>query len=327
MSPNATLPATYEPHSLHRGERDWIETNCYVDVWIEILHGLGHEPLAGLGFTLRTDLEADQWTFFKFSHDELYVLYGIDVIELNPWQSVIVQTVNEVRAGRIPLVEVDAFFLPDTAGTTYRSVHSKTSIGITAIDVDARSVSYFHNAGFYVATGDDFTGLFPSPEASGNILPPYIEVVKPQAGNALVGEALVGEAVVLLRRNLRRIPAENPFIRFAKTLSTDLDRIRHNGGSDYHDFAFANFRQFGAAFSLAAAHLSWLRESGFVANDAQSFEDAIEAFNGISSTAKSLQFQSARAAIAGKVIDVSGKLQQLIVSWDSGMSALRSVFG
>ena len=159
-------PDTYVAHDLHRGERDWIETNCYVDVWLEILHGLGFEPLAGLGFTLRTDLEADQWTFFKFSHDELFALYGLDVIELNPWQSVLAQVVNEVRIGRIPLVEVDAFYLPDTAGTTYRTGHGKTTIAITSIDLGSRTVRYFHSAGYFAATADDFDGLFPSAESS-----------------------------------------------------------------------------------------------------------------------------------------------------------------
>jgi Domain of unknown function (DUF1839) len=320
-------PETYVPHGLHRGDRDWAESNCYVDLWIEVLHGLGFEPLAGLGFTLRTDLEADQWTFFKFPHDELFSLFGIEVIELNPWQSVLAQTVNEVHRGRIPLVEVDAFHLPDTAGTTYRSTHGKTSIGITSIDTEACHLTYFHNAGHFVADGCDFRGLFPTPEESPNLLPPYIEVAKPSVGAALVADDLREEAVRLLRRTLRRIPSDNPFERYARVFPSDIERLREANGVEYHSYAFANFRQFGAAFSLAAEHLRWLSAVGFSPSDDSAFTRAIDSFARISSTAKALQFQSARSAIAGKAIDASSRLQDLATCWEEGMTSLRSVFG
>ena len=40
-----TLTAdTFVPHPLHATERSWTETNCYVDVWIEVLHALGLDP-------------------------------------------------------------------------------------------------------------------------------------------------------------------------------------------------------------------------------------------------------------------------------------------
>ena len=45
-------PATYQRHLLHTQERNWAETNCYVDVWIELLHAWGYEPLAALPFTV-----------------------------------------------------------------------------------------------------------------------------------------------------------------------------------------------------------------------------------------------------------------------------------
>ena len=57
-------------HSLHRSDRCWTETNCYVDVWIEVLHALGLDPTAAGAFTLSTDFEGDQWTFFKFPPED-----------------------------------------------------------------------------------------------------------------------------------------------------------------------------------------------------------------------------------------------------------------
>ena len=50
---------------IHRADRDWAETNCYVDIWIELLHAWGFEPIAALPFTFGIDFEGDQWTFYK----------------------------------------------------------------------------------------------------------------------------------------------------------------------------------------------------------------------------------------------------------------------
>lgn len=51
-------PTTYVRHRTHLGDRVWAETNCYTDVVIELLHGLGHEPLAA---PLSARLELELW--------------------------------------------------------------------------------------------------------------------------------------------------------------------------------------------------------------------------------------------------------------------------
>jgi len=38
-------PAAYTPSALHHPDRTFPETNCYVDLWIELLHALGIDPL------------------------------------------------------------------------------------------------------------------------------------------------------------------------------------------------------------------------------------------------------------------------------------------
>ena len=38
-------PAAYTPHPLHRTELVWPQSNCYVDLWIELLHTFGVEQL------------------------------------------------------------------------------------------------------------------------------------------------------------------------------------------------------------------------------------------------------------------------------------------
>lgn len=95
-------PARYQRHALH-GERAWPETNCYVDLWIETLHGLGLDPVAGLSFCVGIDLEGDQFTFFKYPIADLERLYGFEIIQLNVWQSLLEQVSNQLRLGRAPI--------------------------------------------------------------------------------------------------------------------------------------------------------------------------------------------------------------------------------
>jgi len=161
MRPATPLnPVSYARHPLHVVDRGWPESNCYVDLWIELLHAYGHEPLAALPFTLTADFEGDQWTFFKFPFADLRKLFGVEVIELNLWQPLVTHLEEQLARQRASIVEVDAFFLPDTAATSYHTDHVKTTIAIHALDRAAGSLGYFHNAGYYELAGSDFAGLF-----------------------------------------------------------------------------------------------------------------------------------------------------------------------
>ena len=104
----------------------WTETNCYVDVWIEVLHALGLDPVAAAAFTLSCDFEGDQWTFFKFPPEDLRTLFGLEVAELNVWRPVVDHVDEQLGLGRLCTVEVDSWFLPDTRGVSYGIDHVKT---------------------------------------------------------------------------------------------------------------------------------------------------------------------------------------------------------
>ena len=123
-------PDNWRSHALHDASRDWQETNCYVDLWIEVLHARGLSPEAMMGFCVTQDFEGDQFTFFKVPLEDLETLYDIRVGELSIYDSLEGHVVEQIRQGRMALVEVDAFHLPDTRGITYRLEHSKTTIGI-----------------------------------------------------------------------------------------------------------------------------------------------------------------------------------------------------
>src|SRR5206468_1818557 len=133
--------------------------NCYVDLWVELLHGLGLDPRASLGFTVGLDFEIEQLTFFKFPHADLRAIYGIEVIELNVWRTLAFHVEAQCRAGRAPIVEMDSFYLPDTAGVSYAIEHVKTSIAVARMDREARTMAYFHGQGFHQLSGDDFTNV------------------------------------------------------------------------------------------------------------------------------------------------------------------------
>ncbi len=310
----------YTSHALHRGERDWSETNCYVDVWIELLNVMGFEPLAALGFCLGIDLEGDQFTFYKFPAHELRQMFGLTVFEINPWVSMLDQTIGELNVGHPILIEVDSWYLPDTAGTAYRTSHVKTTIGALAIDVDSKTCQYVHNQSMYQLSGDDFHGVFRTDAAAfAGQLPSYMEAVKSH-GTALSGTALLSLARELLGAHIKQVPATNPFIGFADRLPTELAARCHLNAEMFHAYCFATFRQFGSAFSLAASHLEWLSTG-----DPREFAPAIEAFRSISTTAKTLQMKSARAALAGKPLAAAEQLTKLIESWETGIGYLRDV--
>ncbi len=317
-------PASHQPHPLHTADRVWPQSNCYVDLWIELLHGNGYDPLAAGAFTLTTDLEGDQWTFFKYPLADLERLYGIEVFELNVWRPLASHIADQLVQGRSVIPEVDAFYLPDTAGISYHSEHVKTSIAIQHLDLPGQRLGYFHNAGFYEVRDDDFTNLLrlEGPLTSPEYLPPYVEVAKFGARPPVAGPALTGAAVDLLRTHLDRAPATNPFHRYAARFANDLEWLGQEPLPVFHGYAFATLRQFGASFEMAALFLRWLAERGETG-----LEPAINAFSDIAATAKSLQFRTARLVGAGKAFAPGPFLDGMAASWNTGFELLRSRYG
>ncbi|HWA97294.1 MAG TPA: DUF1839 family protein [Pirellulales bacterium] len=293
-------PATYERHRLHTQERSWAETNCYVDVWIELLHGWGFEPLAALPFTVAIDFEGDQWTFFKFPHRDLFDLYRIDVQELAIWRPMVEHLEEQIGLGRPVLVELDSFWLPDTAGTAYRLAHVKSTVAAVEIDVAGQTLGYFHGQGYYQLQGEDFANVLRLGMPAGTeLLPPYVEFVKLRSQVAPEGQDLVTASLRLLDRQLDLLPEGNPFEKFKPRFAADLDWLVHEPLEVFHQYSFATLRQFGACYELAATYLDWLGSHDFLG-----LEKARAAFTALSSGAKSLQFQLARAMARRRLLDL-----------------------
>lgn len=293
----------------------WPETNCYVDLWIEVLNAHGLPPEAMLGFTLTQDFEGDQFTFFKVPLEDLEALYGIRCTELAIYDRVESHVCEQIRRGRLCLVEMDSFFMPDTRGVAYRLEHGKTTVAINRLDLENRTLDYFHNAGFFRLEGEDFDGLFHLSDAD-DALPflPYTEFAKfPQAHPSESHTLQVAKR--LLRVHFERRPKDNPVATFASAFPGQVEVVAERPFGFFHKYAFNTLRQLGANFELSASHLDWIAPDGRLS-------EASAAARRISEVAKSVQFQLARAVTRKRFDTLATVLAPAADAWEEMMGVL-----
>jgi hypothetical protein len=310
-------PRDYLSHPLHDPERIWPETNCYVDLWIEVLATLRLPPEAMLGFTLTQDFEGDQFTFFKVPLEDLESLYDIRVADLAIFDKVEDHLSEQIARGRLCMLEMDSFYLPDTQGVSYRAEHGKTTIAINRLSEKDKEVDYFHNGGFFRLAGEDFDGLFGRryPEGAQPFLP-YTEFAKfPERPSGK--DYIRAQAKALLRKHLGRMPRENPVAAFARVFPMQVSAMADRPFGFFHKYAFNTLRQLGANFELAASHFHWLSED-------TEFDEATAAALQIASTAKTAQFQLARALTRKKFDALGSVLDPAIEGWDQLTSILEA---
>ena len=310
---------TFVPHDVHRRERVWAESNCYVDLWLELLHGLGLDPVPCLAFTIGLDFEGDQLTFFKMPHADLRRMYGIDVIELNVWRTLAFHVREQVAMGRAPIVEIDSWYLPDTAGVSYRLEHTKSSIAIQDIDLEARTLGYFHGQGYHELAGDDFDCALRRvpPHDAPDRLAPYFEVVKLDRVERVAPAAQATRAIALLREHLALRPRENPLAKMAVRFPDDLAWMREQPLASYHTWAFATLRQAGASFELCAVFLRWLAAQG-----QDDLEEVAQASDAIAQASRTLMLKVARAVNGKRPLDASEPLDAMANGWETVIRGL-----
>jgi len=306
-------PGDYTSSALHYPDRTFRETNCYVDIWIELLHALGIEPASAMAFACTVDFEGDQWTFFKPPPDEMTRLYGIDVHEMQLYRPMVDHVTEQLSAGRTVILEADSFYMPDRAATSYKRNHVKSSIAIEAIDALGERLRYFHGPGYYELSGEDYRGIFRLGRGfTEDVLPPYTELVRFDAGPRLQGEELRRAAYEMLSRQLERRPQRNPWLAFGKRLLLDFPQLLAGTDTNYHAYAFATVRQCGAAFDAAKSFVEWLAAPS---SDARA---AAEALGRQVSGAKALLFRLARR----RPFDPAPPIRQLAEDWETTMHAL-----
>jgi len=264
----------HRAHALHRGERIWRDGAGPVDLWIELLHGNGLEPLAALAFTVTQDFEQDQFTLGRLPPDDIEKLYGLQVQELAVFDSLEERALVQTRRSNIVLVDVDAFFLPDLRTLSYRREHEKTTIAIDVIDRDARRLGYFHRTGYHLLDGDDYEGVLGTRAAhdagqsgatgtlQGQALFPHVEFVK-RVRDPLSGTPLAEVSADLLCAHLLRRPMLNPVSRWRAVFPGHVDTMLERGDTYAHLYACNVMRPLGANFELLSHYLHWMREQGF----------------------------------------------------------------
>ena len=310
-------PSAYRANALHEPTRLWPETNCYVDLWIEILHSLGHDPRGALAFTVLQDFEGDQFTFFKFPSEDLRVLYGLQTQELAIYDSVERHALEQLQRGRLVLVEVDSYYLPDTRGTSYRTQHGKTTIGINLLDPTARRLHYFHNAGYFELQEDDYDGVFRETPANHF---PYAEFVK--IGQRADRESTLAVSLRLLRTHLRHRPTGNPLRHYRESFAAHGATLGERPLEYFHIYAFNVLRQLGANFELLSSYLGWLESQG-----ESSLEGPCQASAELAAQAKTLQFQLARAVSRRRFDAIDTGLQSMEPLYDAAIGALAVRYG
>jgi hypothetical protein len=309
---------SYIRNDLHGADRCWTETNCYIDLWIELLHALGLRPAAAGACALSTDFDGDQWTFFKFPAEDLRLLFGLEVHEMNIWRPLASHVEEQLGMGRLLTVEVDAHFLPDTEGVTYRRGHAKTTIAPAHVDRASRRMGYFHSAGYFELEGTDFDGIF-NREAVAKI-PPYVELVR--LDHVIRDEtALVPMALTLLRSHLGRKPLDNPIRRLGERIEADLSELAAEGDEFFHGYAFGTCRQCGASAEVAASFVAWLGRA--IGEDTGEIADRL---NAVANDAKALELMLARVA-RGRAVDITAVIEAMAGAWGDALGELDERYG
>ncbi len=206
---------------------------------------------------------------------------------------------------------MDAWYLPDTSATSYRREHLKTTVAPELIDREGERMRYFHNAGLFELGGEDYRGAFhQSPHFTDDVMDPFTEIVRFDAGPRLTGGALQDAARQLLAEHWARRPQRNPFEAWREQLTKDLPRLLAGDADDYHAYAFVTVRMAGSAFELLADHIAWLF--------GPAGQDATAAFREIVDATKVISFRLARR----RPFDPQAALDALARSWEVGMLEL-----
>jgi hypothetical protein len=309
--------------TLHGEASIWQETNCYMDLWIELLYGWGLDPRAALAFTVAQDFEGDHFTFFKYPPADLELLYGTVVQEMAVYDTLQAHLVEQVGRGHTVLVEMDSYYLPDTRATAYRNQHVKTTVAVDQIDPVVQRLSYYHGTGYYSAEAEDYHGLLRlTPTLSDpNILFPYAECAK-RVRPPLRAAAARDAATALMRRHLGRRPALNPITRWRAEFDEQVAIVLARGDAYFQLYGFNLPRQLGANFEMLHHCLAWFCEHGHEVP-----ARVAQAAHSIASESKVLQFRLARAVARGRPDRCTECLGTLEAAYEEVIAGLLSSFG
>ena len=275
-------------------------------------------PEAAFGFAVTQDFGIDQFSFSKIPLPDLELLFGLKVSELSLYHTLEQHVASHIEHGSIVLLETDAFYLPDTAATTYRQAHAKTTIAVDAVDIRLHQCRYFHNAFRGSLSGEDYIGAFQLRlDGRQAKLAPYVEVIG-RSRRWQKAKDLRAGAHSLLRQHLARRPEHNPFVAWQEAFGRHIDALMSEP-SGFHDYAFHFPRLAGSNFELLSSHLEWLASDEFY--------DMTAICQRIGQTAKTLQFRLARCVSRRRPDLLEDCFEDLQNDYDILMQGLVGVTG
>jgi Domain of unknown function (DUF1839) len=192
---------------------------------------------------------------------------------------------------------------------------------LESVDLAARRLGYFHNAGYFTLEGEDFVELFRLDAAADpEFMPMFAELVRCDRARHQDAQELRDNSRELLRKHIQWRPQVNPIPKFRERFERDLPELSRQGMGAYHAWVFGTLRQLGAAAELAALYLRWLvgDPEGRPAQAANSFLET-------SIVCKSLVLKVARAVNSRRALDASASFEELTSSWELASLALRDL--
>lgn len=327
-------PDTAPRSVLHDPAQPWSPTNCYVDVWIGLLATLDLDPVPMLVSALSADFLGEQWEFLKPRHEDLESLYGIKVGEYDTWRPLGEHLRSVMSRGDALIVEVDAFHLPDTAGVSYGTQHTKTSIVPLRLDPIAGTLVYLHNDGVHELSGADLDATLGDAARQGRVPYPYVELVRVDTVRRCSPEDLWATTLELAREHVRRAPGpgtdgRGPAGRIVDAIREHVPVLMENGMDYFHLYSFATTRQAGLTAALAAHACEYLAHGAASRHGEVSAEGllrAAESFRAAASAAKTLQFKLARAA-SGREPRIDAAADAWVDGYTSGTREVREALG
>jgi len=187
-------------------------------------------------------------------------------------------------------------------------------VAADGIDVRGEVLHYFHSAGLFELSGEDFRGIFRLDGHAADVLPPYAELVRFDSGERLQGEKLLSASRALLRSHLEHRPADNPFHRFGTQLTRALPDLLEQGPDAYHAYAFATVRMAGSAFEALGTYADWLSGGQTVAS---------EPMREIVDACKAMSFRLARR----RAFDAEPLIAAMGAAWERTIEALGHLAG
>lgn len=301
-------------------DRIWPETNRYTDPWIGVLAALRLEPSACLPYTLAVDFLDDQWTQFRPSHDDLYLLHGIEVQSLNLWRPLVEHLQEQLGAGRLVIVDVPARGLPDGAGGLLHPRCATETIIVNEIDAGRERLGFFHRTDYRVLQGAEYRRLLhPESAPEAQALLGHAEVINLHSLVRRPPDTLRHLSHQLLQKYLQRVPTRHPLRRWKRRFTREVTPLLAGGPTHYQHWADAGPHQLGSAFELAALYLVWI--AGGCSGSAHLVQ-AADAFRQLSVLARSLLLKGARSVASGQPFHEHDLIERMVRLWSRGMQLL-----